>query len=76
MSGEIFVLLTKIENLRAQMHRLAVHKGLSDLEVLATSQKLDCVLNDFYRASVYKLPFFQLTRKNKNGIIGYRYFMV
>lgn len=51
MPGDIFVLLTRIEELREQMQRLAVHKGLSDLEVLAISQKLDCVLNDFYRLS-------------------------
>lgn len=41
------VILTIIEELREQMHRLAIYKGLSDLEVLAISQKLDCLLNDF-----------------------------
>lgn len=51
MPGEISALLSRIEELREQMQKSAVQKGLSDLEVLAIIQKLDRVLNDFYKLS-------------------------
>lgn len=40
-------LLDKIENIRAEMMQVALQKGFQDQEVIALSQELDQLLNEY-----------------------------
>ena len=42
----------KIERLRQRMHVAALEKGISHPDVLMVSQRLDKVINEFYKTSL------------------------
>jgi len=45
-------LLCKIERLRQEMHVTAREKGISHLDVLTISQRLDEVINELYKVDL------------------------
>jgi len=49
MSKELKKLLDQIEELRLKMENLWITKGKFDYEVLAASQELDILLNNYYK---------------------------
>ena len=57
ISGGIHVekkLLIRIEGLRKKLNKFGLTHNLIDSEVVEVSQKLDCLLNQYYRISTYK----------------------
>lgn len=55
IKGERFVvktLLNKIEDLRQKMHVTALEKGITHPDVLMVTQRLDEVINKFYKFDV------------------------
>gem|GEM_PF-1145076 len=42
----------KIEELRLQMHKIASDKALTDKSVVAISEKLDVLINEFYSSTL------------------------
>jgi len=52
---ELKEILNRIEELRQKLHELGMAKGLADPEVLAASQMLDAVLNEYYRLMKKKM---------------------
>ncbi|MBO8129581.1 MAG: aspartyl-phosphate phosphatase Spo0E family protein [Peptococcaceae bacterium] len=50
MEDDIADILAKIEELRERLHRVIEAKGtIADPEVIATSEMLDALLNEYYR---------------------------
>lgn len=47
-------LIRKIEELRLELNKLAVHKLLADREVIVASQELDKLLNEYHRIFLNK----------------------
>ncbi|WP_134702128.1 aspartyl-phosphate phosphatase Spo0E family protein [Ammoniphilus sp. YIM 78166] len=45
--SDVTTVLSKIEELRTEMHLLVKHKGIKAPEVLLISQELDRVLNEY-----------------------------
>lgn len=50
-------LLQIIEELRQQLEEIGIEKGLQDPEVLEASQRLDRLINEYYRFSRNELCF-------------------
>ena len=48
----IVQLLKPIEQLRKELNQLAKHKPLTDPEVVKLSQRLDRLLNEYYRMAM------------------------
>lgn len=44
-------IFSKIEYLRQKMHEVALEKGIAHPDVLHISQKLDDIINEFYKMS-------------------------
>jgi len=47
--GEYDEILRQIEYLRQSLNKLAIEKGISDLEVMQLSKQLDEVLNKYHK---------------------------
>jgi regulator of replication initiation timing len=54
MTHDVKEVLKRIEELRRELHEMLKEKTTQDLEVLAASQRLDKVLNDYYRLTGQK----------------------
>lgn len=57
MNPELDRLIKQIEELRHELHQLAEGKTFTDLEIIAASQMLDVVLNEYDR----------ILQRKKNG---------
>lgn len=53
--SELRLLLLKIEDLRRQLNDLSQGRALTDPEILAASQELDKLLNEYYDLVAKKL---------------------
>jgi len=49
LSTELNELMLQIENVRREMERLASTKGIHEPKVIAVSQMLDRLINDYYK---------------------------
>jgi hypothetical protein len=50
--GVKLMIYEKIEELRLQMHKIASDKALTDKRVVAISEKLDVLINEFYSSTL------------------------
>jgi len=47
-------LLNRIEGLRKKLNKFGRNRNLIDCEVVEVSQKLDCLLNQYYKINAYQ----------------------